>query len=69
MKFRFEVFVEVERVQGKFASRDEVEDTIREMLEQANEGTVDGVGADGDTEYEINDWSVEVSPIPKKKAG
>lgn len=58
MKFTFTVEVEVQRVQGKFATRDEVEEQVSEWLEGANEGTVDGVGADGDSEYEVVDWSV-----------
>ena len=49
MKFTFTVEVEVERTQGKFASRDEISEAIVEMLEGANEGEVSGVGADGDS--------------------
>jgi len=58
MKFTFTVEVEVERIQGKFATRDEIEATIQEWLEGANEGSVDGVGADGESEYEVADWAV-----------
>ena len=58
MRFAFTVEVEVERTQGKFASRDEISEAVVEMLDGANEGTVDGVGADGDSEYEIVSWEV-----------
>ena len=58
MRFTFTVEVEVERTQGKFASRDEISEAVVEMLDGANEGTVDGVGADGDSEYEIVSWEV-----------
>lgn len=58
MKFVFTVEVEVERTQGKFAAKDEIGAVIQEMIEGANEGMVDGVGADGESEYEIIDWSV-----------
>jgi len=58
VRFTFTVEVEVERTQGKFASRDEISAAVVEMLDGADEGTVDGVGADGDSEYEIVSWEV-----------
>jgi len=58
MKISFEVHVEVERVQGKFASKDDIADLISDWLETANEDSISGVGADGDSEYEILDWQV-----------
>jgi len=58
VKFSFIVEVEVERVEGKFASRDEIDETIAEWLESADEGTVDGIGADGESSYEVTSWSV-----------
>ena len=54
----FVIEVELERESGKFASRDELIDEIKEWLEDANQGTVDGVGADGDSVYEVTEWSV-----------
>lgn len=53
MKFTFTVEVEVQRIAGKFAARDEIEEQIREAIEGADPGSVDGVGADGDSEYEV----------------
>lgn len=58
MKFTFTVEVEVERVEGKFAPKDEIADQLRDAIEGANPGTVDGVGADGSTTYEVTDFSV-----------
>lgn len=58
MKFTFTVEVEVERTEGKFAPKDEIADQLREAVEYANPGTVDGVGADGDSNYEVTDWNV-----------
>lgn len=58
MKFTFTVEVEVERVQGKFASRDEIAEQLREAVKGADPGSVDGVGADGDSEYEVTSWEV-----------
>lgn len=52
------VDIDVDRVSGKFASRDEIEEALITMIEGANEGSVSGVGADGDSEYEISDWTV-----------
>lgn len=60
MKVRLVVEVEVEHVTGKFAGRDEIEETLIEWLDGANEERVDGVGADGDSEYEVVDWAVAV---------
>jgi hypothetical protein len=59
MKFTFTVTVEVERVEGKFASRDEIADYLREEIEGAIPGEVDGVGADGDSRYDVTDSTVE----------
>ena len=59
MRFEFRVVVEVERESGKFASRDEVAESLREQLEGAGVDEVSGVGADGDTVYNVTDFSVE----------
>lgn len=59
-RFKFEVEVTVERTTGKFASREELADAIRDMLENADEGSIYSVGADGDSEYETTEWQVEV---------
>jgi hypothetical protein len=56
--FTFKVTVTTERTAGKFAPRDEQAAEITTMLEAANEGSIYGIGADGETEYEITDWSV-----------
>lgn len=56
--FSFTVNVTVERTEGKFASRDELEEAIMSSLEYANEGSIDGVGNDGNSNYEIVDWEV-----------
>jgi hypothetical protein len=60
MKFSYTVEVEVERIQGKFASRDEIEEFIRLAVEGA-ESDIDlsGIGADGDSEYEVVSFEVE----------
>lgn len=57
--FEFKVTVTTERTEGKFAPRDEQAEQINIMLEAANEGSIDGIGADGESTYEITDWSVE----------
>lgn len=60
-RFTFTVAVELERVSGKFASRDEMADEIIAQIEGADPGYLDGLGADGDSAYETTDWTVEES--------
>lgn len=54
--------VEVERVQGKFASRDAIEENLRAELDGANPGTLDV----DDSEYEIIDWEISIEEPPKR---
>ena len=51
--------VELEREQGKFATRDEMAEAIIEWLENADEGSIYGIGADGDSTYNTTMWEVE----------
>lgn len=73
MAHRFTVIleVEVERTEGKFASRDEIAEAIQEALSGAAEGeSLSGLGADGDSEYEItSSVVVEVADETPKKGG
>jgi hypothetical protein len=66
MRFDFLVSVEAERVEGKFASRDEVAEELSSALENADPGSVDGIGADGTTSYEVTSWDVEEQPQAKR---
>lgn len=59
---RFEFKVEVERVQGKFASKEEIEAQIVEALEGADPGSYDG---ENGGEYQTADWSVGPFDDPK----
>ena len=56
--FVFTVTVEVEREYGKFMTRDEVQDQLREAIEGADPGEVDG-GPDGDSVMQVIEWTVE----------
>lgn len=58
-RFKFVVEVEVERESGKFASRDEMAEQIQDALEGADPGSLYGIGADGDSDYSVVDWTVE----------
>lgn len=58
MRITVEIEIEVERVAGKFASRDEIEEAIVAEIEGAAPGSVDGLGADGESEYEVAGWTV-----------
>jgi hypothetical protein len=60
MRFEMKVIVEVERLEGKFASRDELEQEIFNAISDANPSQIDNVGADGASSYEITSWEVEV---------
>jgi hypothetical protein len=60
MQFTATIKFQVSRTSGKFATRDEIAEYIQAELEGADFGEVDGVGADGDSVYTIDDWSVEV---------
>jgi hypothetical protein len=57
--FKFTVTVELERESGKFASRDEMAEAIRDEIEGADPGSVYGIGADGESSYTVNSWEVE----------
>jgi hypothetical protein len=56
--FTFTVTVELARESGKFAGRDEMADAIRDALEGADPGSVDGIGADGESSYTVESWDV-----------
>jgi hypothetical protein len=52
--FKVELEIVVERIEGKFASRDEIAEAIEEALASTGEGeSLSGLGADGNSEYEI----------------
>jgi hypothetical protein len=59
--FRFLVMVEVDRTEGKFASRDELYEQIETALMDANPSEIYGIGADGSSNYEVTMWEVEES--------
>lgn len=56
MRFEFKVTAEVERYEGKFASRADLGDQIREAIEQADPGDLTGEAGGS---YSITDWQVE----------
>lgn len=59
MTFTFTVTVELERLEGKFASRDELESALFDEIQDAAPSEVSGVGADGESTYEVAGWTVE----------
>lgn len=61
MRIKITVEVEVERIQGKFAPKDEIEENILDAVESANPQSISAIGADGTSEYEVTDWMVEVA--------
>jgi hypothetical protein len=62
MNFTITGSVSVSRVQGKFATKDEIRELIEETLSDALGGLdLSGLGADGESEYEVDDSNVEIS--------
>lgn len=61
----FQVEVETQHTSGKFAGRDEIAEAILEWLQDANDTLVHGIGVDGESEYEVVDWSIEEIEPPK----
>jgi hypothetical protein len=55
MRFIYTVTVQVERSEGKFASRDDMGEQIRDCLEQADPGQLDG---ENGGIYETVEWEV-----------
>lgn len=55
-RFTYTVTVEVERTEGKFASRDELSEQIMDELEGCDPGTVEG---DNGGQYDVTEWTVE----------
>ena len=64
MRFTFVVEVEVERVHGKFATRDEIASQIQEALEEADPGQYD---MENEGEYTTESWDVNEQEKPKSK--
>lgn len=59
MKFKFQIELTVERVSGKFVSREEIGTQISGELENVvSYIDLDGLGADSDSEYEVTDSTV-----------
>lgn len=55
----FKVTVQLDRTEGKFASREELADELVAQIEASEPYGVSGVGADGMSEYEVSDYQVE----------
>ena len=64
MRFEFSVSAEVERSEGKFASRDEIAQVLQEWLENCNEGEIT---TDNDATYTVDDWAVDEQEQPKRR--
>lgn len=64
MRFTFTVEVEVQRDEGKFASRDEIAEQLRDAIESADPGSLEG-GEGG--QYSTCGWDVDEQPQPKRK--
>jgi hypothetical protein len=56
MDFTFTVNVHIERTEGKFATKDEMEEQLIQALADANPNQLDG---DDGGVYEVTDWDIE----------
>lgn len=66
MRFDITLAVEVDRVSGRFVTRDDIEAALIEAVEQANPSSIDV----DESEYEVTDWAVAVeAPAPRKRKG
>lgn len=63
-EMQFTVTVNYDRTQGKFAGRDEIAETIEQALQEVDID-ISGIGADGDSEYEVSDVSAFESTPPQ----
>lgn len=55
MQFQFTITVEVQREEGKFASRDDLEGQLREAIESADPGSIEGENGGS---YSVIQWDV-----------
>ena len=60
MRFRFVVECEVERSEGKFASREDIGGQIQEELENADPGSLTG---ENDGTYDVVSWDVSEEDV------
>ena len=56
--FEFKITVTLERTTGKFASRDEMAEALIAELDN-DPGGIYGIGADGASEYDVTEFTVE----------
>jgi hypothetical protein len=63
-RFTFEVEVEANRTEGKFATRDELAEQIQQAIEDANPNSLTG---DNGGEYSVDSWEVSETAHTKRK--
>ena len=49
---------ELSHISGKFASREEITEAIRDEIDQGQLTEIYGVGADGESQYDVVSWEV-----------
>jgi hypothetical protein len=64
MRFVYTVEVEAERTEGKFASRDDIGEQIRDEIESADPGQITG---ENGGEYEITSWEVSEAEMKRTR--
>jgi hypothetical protein len=65
MRFTITVEIEVERIEGKFASRDDIGGQLVDAINDANPGSLT---SENDAGYEVTSWdATEVPETPRKR--
>jgi hypothetical protein len=64
MRFSFTVEAEVERITGRFATRDELLEQVREAIESADPRSLTG---ENEGEYEVQEWTVTEEEEPSRE--
>jgi hypothetical protein len=64
-RIEIKVTIELTHISGKFASRDDMTESLVDQIIDLELSSVDDIGEDGTTSYEVTTW--EVNPIEKPK--
>lgn len=65
-KFAFTLTVEVALIAGKFASRDEIAQAVKDQIVTAEPQSLYGFGTDRGSEYKVKSWEIETAVAGKK---
>jgi hypothetical protein len=64
-RIELRVSIDLDHIEGKFASREAMIESLVDELEGAEPSTIDGLGEDGMTSYTVSSWGIEEIERPK----